>query len=380
MQPIRSSVVSSPSFTISESADDPEWDEFVLNHPDPHHEQTSLWGRVRGEYGWRAVRLVIRVNGQIVGGAQILEHRVVRFFKVGYIPRGPLLIDAADPAVMVAELKRFVRTRRLTYLAVSLPYFAHSLVPAMEQNGFRPRPARLHPTVWTKATAVIALDRAEEAIMAGISATKRKQIRRAQKGGLIVRQGTKEDLPAFEKLLLALCERRGVSSNIPLGKGLESLWGTLFPAGHLKMFVVELNGIPLSSLLVVAVGEWVRAWRIGWSGHHEKECPSHLIYWEAIRWARQNGFRYFDILGVDVRDARELLAGRDRSAPYHCQTTYAKMGFGGQLLLLPGEYYYFPNGVLRFLFRHVGERLLDSKWAMRLFGTLHDLSSRRDDP
>ena len=283
------------TFTISEGADDLEWDEFVRQHPDPHHEQTSLWARFRRAYGWKAVRQIARIDGRIVGGVQILEHRIARFFTVGYVPRGPLLTDEVDATLMVAELKRLVRARRLNYLAVSLPYFARSLGPVLEQSGFLVRPDRLPPAVWTKATAVIALDRDEAEILAAISATKRKQIRRAQKAGIIVRQGTKADLPAFEELLVALCRRRGVASNIPLGQGLESLWETFSPRGHLKLLVAELNGIPLSALLLVAVGGWVRAWRIGWSGRHEKECPSHLIYWEGIRWARQNGFKYFDI-------------------------------------------------------------------------------------
>ncbi|HWA29284.1 MAG TPA: peptidoglycan bridge formation glycyltransferase FemA/FemB family protein [Lacunisphaera sp.] len=364
------------TFTISDKLDDPEWDAFVLAHPDPHHEQTSLWGRVRSAYGWKAVRLIAHSNGRIVGGAQILEHRIARFFTVGYVPRGPLLAEAVDTGMVVAEIKRLVRARGLTYLAVSLPYFAQSLVPTLEKNGFQSRPDRLPPAVWTKATATIDLDRDEEAIMAAISATKRKQIRRAQRAGIVVRQGGKEDLPAFEALLVALCKRRGVSSNIPLGKGLDSLWDAFVPGGHLKLLVAELHGAPLSALLLVAVGEWVRAWRIGWSGQHEKECPSHLIYWEAIRWARQQGYKHFDILGVDVRDARELLAGRDRAAPYHCQTTYAKMGFGGELLLLPGEYCYFPNAGLRFLFRSIGARVLDSKLILKILGYLHSRSAR----
>ncbi len=373
-----SSVTSSPVFSVSDEADDPEWDEFVLKHPDPHHEQTSMWGRIRRPYGWRAVRLVARVDGRIVGGVQILERRIARFFTVGYVPRGPLLGEAADIPLVIGELKRVARARGLTYLAVSLPFFGHALLPALEQGGFMVRPDGLPPAVWAKATAIISLERDEEAIMAAISATKRKQIRRAQKAGIVVRHGTQADLPAFAELLEALCRRKGVSSNIPLGKGLDLLWETLEPRGHLKLLMAELNGTPLSALLLVSVGEWVRAWRIGWDGQHEKECPSHLIYWEGIRWARQIGAKHFDLLGIDARDASELLAGRDRSAPYHHQTTYAKMGFGGQPVLMPGEYCYFPNPVLRFLFRTVGGPLLEAKITTKLLGTLYARSSQSE--
>lgn len=350
---------------------DPEWDEYVLSHADPQLEQTALWAEIRLAYGWKPVRLLARLDGKLVGGAQILEHKIARFFTVGYLPRGPLLSADVEPALFVSELQRLVRHRRLTYLATSLAYFAHALTPLLLQQGFQPRPERLPPAVWVKATAVIALDRDDEALMAAISATKRKQIRRAQKAGIIVRPGTRADLPVFQELLVALCQRRGVASNIPLGAGLEALWDRLAPRGLLKLFVAELNGEALSAMLLVVVGGWVRTWRIGWSGNHEKECPSHLLYWESIRWARQHGCSHFDLLGVDVRDAQELLAGRDRSAPYHCQITYAKMGFGGELLVLPGEYCYFPNRVLAYLFRYVGRAVLESKVITGLLASLH---------
>jgi lipid II:glycine glycyltransferase (peptidoglycan interpeptide bridge formation enzyme) len=364
-------VASQLRFSVSEQVADPEWDEYVLSHADPQLEQTALWAEIRLAYGWKPVRLLARLDGKLVGGAQLLEHKIARFFTVGYLPRGPLLSAAVEPALFVGELQRLVRRRRLTYLATSLPYLAHALTPILLRQGFQLRPERLPPAVWVKATSVIALDRDDDALMAAISATKRKQIRRAQKAGIIVRPGSRADLPAFQELLVALCQRRGVASNIPLGPGLNALWDRLAPRGLLKLFVAELNGEPLSAMLLVVVGGWVRTWRIGWSGNHERECPSHLLYWESIRWARQQGCSHFDLLGVDVRDAQELLAGRDRSAPYHCQITYAKTGFGGELLLLPGEYCYFPNRVLALFFRYVGRALLESKVITGFLATLH---------
>lgn len=364
-------VAAAPQFSVSEQAADPDWDEFCLNHSDPHLEQTSLWAGIRLAYGWKPVRLLARLDGKIVGGVQILEHKVARYFLVGYIPRGPLLTDSINAQVFLGELKRLARLRQLTYLAVSLPYQADGLISPLRAAGFFARPDRLPPAVWAKATAVIDLDRDESALMAAISATKRKQLRRAQKAGIVVRPGSRQDLPVFQELLVALCQRRGVASNIPLGEGLNTLWDTLAARGNLKLFVAELNGEALSAMLLVVVGRWVRTWRIGWSGAHERECPSHLLYWESIRWAREQGYRHFDLMGIDVRDANEILAGRDRSAPYHCQITYAKLGFGGVPVVLPGEYCYFPSPIVSLGFRFLGRRLLESQVVAKVLNRLH---------
>jgi lipid II:glycine glycyltransferase (peptidoglycan interpeptide bridge formation enzyme) len=349
--------------SISEELHDPEWDGFVFEHREPHHEQTSLWGGVRQKYGWHPVRLVMRQGDQIVAGAQILEHRIARVFKVGYLPRGPLLLDGADEALFVDALKRVARDRRLAYLAISLPYYSHSMARLFEQAGFMVRPDRLPPAVWVKATVVIDLRQEVDGILAGMSSTKRKQVRRSQRAGI-------------DELLDALCHRRGVSRNIPEGDYPGLLWDAFSPGGHIKLLLAELDREVVSAVILFTLGQWVRAWRIGWSGKHEDHYPNVALYWESIRWAKTHGYRYFDVLGIDVEDARELLAGRDRSAPFKCSVTYSKVSLGGQILVLPGEYCYFPNSFLRAAFQTAGQSLLDSRSIRCLTRALHSSSIR----
>lgn len=364
-------------FSVAAGCDDPEWDRFVFAHAEPHHEQTTPWARVRSDYGWKAVRLIMRRDGAIVGGAQILEHRIAPLVTIGYLARGPLLATGADEAAFVDELKRFSRSRRLAYLAISLPYFAQSLVPRFQRVGIEARPAVLPPSVWTKATVVVDLSPDVEALFSGLSETKRKQVRRGQKAGVTVRQGGRGDLRRFEELMLALCRRRGVSSNIPGETFLESLWDAFAPDGHLRLLLAEHHGVAVSALILVAAGGWVRAWRIGWSGDGERLYPNHILYWEAIRWAKENGYRYFDVSGIDLVDAQELLAGRARSAPFKCAITYSKVSLGGTIMLLPGEYCLFPHPVVNFLYRKIGRRLLESRRGAALLGALYKASISR---
>jgi lipid II:glycine glycyltransferase (peptidoglycan interpeptide bridge formation enzyme) len=88
----------------------------------------------------------------------------------------------------------------------------------------------------------------------------------------------------------------------------------------------------------------------------------------------ENGFLNFDFVGIDLEDAKGLLSGRHRSDPFKCQITFFKVGFGGEILVLPGEYCYFPNLALNLVFRTVGRTLLESKLVHRLTGALHSIS------
>jgi lipid II:glycine glycyltransferase (peptidoglycan interpeptide bridge formation enzyme) len=319
----------------------------------------------------------MRDRGAIVAGVQILERRVGRFVAVGYVPRGPLVSEGVDGSLVIAEMRRVARVRGLAYLAISLPYSAHPLVQVFEKAGIEKRPSRLPPAIWTKATVVINLEKDEDVILSEMSSSKRKQVRRGQRAAIVVREAGKSELRIFEELMLALCRRRGVSRNIPGDGFLELLWETFSPGGHIKLLIAERNNEAICAQLLMLDGLWARAWRIGWSGQDEKYCPNDVLYWESIRWAKQHRCRYFDVFGIDVDDASELLAGRDRSLPFKCPITYFKVGFGGRIMLLPGEFCDFPNPMARLAFRLGGRALLNSGAVGRILDRIHARSYER---
>ncbi|MBI1840933.1 MAG: peptidoglycan bridge formation glycyltransferase FemA/FemB family protein [Verrucomicrobia bacterium] len=341
-----------------------------MSHAEPYPEQTSSWASVKRDQGWEATRICLRQGGHIIGGAQILEKKARGLIKVGYLNRGPLVSDDALLPRMVDELKAFASLRGYTYLAVSLPYSGQNAVPWLERSGFRRRPSDMPPAVWVRSTLILDLRKEPDQLFAEMSSTMRKHVRRSARAGVVVREGQTADLEEFCRLVLALCERRGVPSNMPGGSSLRKLWDAFAPGGNMKLFMAERAGRPLCGLMVLAFGRWARAWRIGWTGDEEKVYPSQAAYWAAIQWCQQNGFHHFDLLGVDERDATELLQGRSRDLPFHCSITQFKVGLGGNLRLLPGEFCYFPNRALGWVFNAVGDRLASHPWPRRLLNRL----------
>lgn len=47
--------------------------------------------------------------------------------------------------------------------------------------------------------------------------------------------------------------------------------------------------------------------RIRSLGEFADRRPNDLVYWEAIRWATQHGFRCFDLVGIERELAEQLL-------------------------------------------------------------------------
>lgn len=356
---------------VIEAPQDDEWDRFVEAHQDPHHEQTCPWASLRGRFGWKPVGIVARENGRVVGGAMLLERRVGRWFKVGYLARGPLLGEGVDPRPLVKAIQRVAAERKWFYLAASLPYQAHGLVEPLLKSGFVERPERLPPSVWVRATLALDLTQSTEALFAGLSSHTRRDVRRGQKRGMLARHGTADDVRLFEQLMGDLCRRRGVAPNVPGGGFLDELWREFAKRGWIKLLVAEYAGEPVCVKLMIVLGQWARAWRVGWSGKHGDKYPNDFLNWEAITWAKEQGCRYLDMVGLDYQDAKAQITNPPPPPPIKCSITFHKVSLGGKILLLPGEYCYFPNPLARGLFRCGGQRVLEAAWFGRLANRLH---------
>jgi peptidoglycan pentaglycine glycine transferase (the first glycine) len=358
---------------VSDELLDNEWDDFVVAAPDGHHEQTSRWGQVRGHYGWRIVRCILRENGKIVAGVQVQLRPLGRFGNGAYVTYGPCL-GAEDPWLAdrcIRELKKVLRREGAFLCVVGLPYHGHNLIGVLGRNGFIRKPYHMQPNL-QEYTPVIDVTRELDDILAGMSRSTRKNIRRAQNKGVTVVEGGEPDLGTFRRLMLAMCERRKISPNPPQADFFHYLWELFVPRGWVKLFIARVDGEPVSAAIVFLFGGWLREWKVGWSGEHAVCKPNEAMEWAIIQYAHQHGFRYFDFVGIDAQQAKAVLAGTDfRELPL--TFSHYKLGFGCEILPLPGAHVYVANPLLRLAMRAGGGKILDSglaKWMARHFARI----------
>ena len=315
------------------------WDVFVSNSPAAHFEQTSAWGALKSIYGWTPVWVWASRNGQIVGGAMILTRRAGHFIKIGYVLRGPVWISSEPQSMGLAAkvLYQFARSASLTYLVVIPPNDAENLGPVLEALGFRRKPDRFPPTGIDTATLIIDLQQDLDAIFAAMSMTKRQNIRRGLRKGVRVRVGCETDADTFRKLMVMSCERRGCRPGPSQEDFFQQLWHKMGHAGTVKFFMAEVEGEPVSGACAMVFGGRLQLWRVGWSGKFDEYDPNDVLHWEIIKWAKENGCKEFDFVHIRRNHARARLEGGKVSDSYSGVTEY-KMGFGGELRLLPEHY------------------------------------------
>ena len=305
------------------------WDDAVSQTPGGHLLQSWAWGELKGEFGWRPVRVAVRDGGEWVAGAQVLLRRLPFGRCFAYVPRGPWQ-SRRDPEALRALWEGMHRVARESG-AICL-----KIEPNLEEVGtpFAPADARLSPspqTIQPRRTILLDLAVDEETILAGMKSKTRYNIRLAKRKGVEVRRGTEEDHPLFHRLMMATGERDrfGVHSEAYY----RAAWRHLSTQGRAVLLLASHDGEVLAGLFAAAFGDTAIYLYGASSNRQRNRMPNHALQWEAIRWARDLGCRHYDLWGipdVDPDSPTAALTGVHRF----------KDGFGGRVTRYVGAYDY----------------------------------------
>jgi peptidoglycan pentaglycine glycine transferase (the first glycine) len=342
------------SVRISDASDDPEWDDFLETAQGSAYQQTSGWGRVQASIGWRPVRAVVSEDGQIVAGVQILTRALPAGGSVGRVTSGPILPEnRPDLAELVLnEMMSVGRASSVRYLVANPPQGGDWMCNELTRRGFRPSAFQPEST----ATICIDLQPDLDGLLAKMTRKRRQNIRAAERRGVTVRRGSEADLPVFNHLKSAHAARIGYT---PREEGYYTeLWRALAPRRHIELFIAEYEGGPVSALLVIPFGDMCYHMERPWSGEHGDLKPNELLDWQAIRYAKSEGYRFTDLGGIRP-DARATSS--DGPAPSQLTGWESfKLGYGGELILLPESYDYVYSPFLRFAYRSIPRKWLPS--------------------
>lgn len=329
---------------ISRGFEDTRWDRFLQESPLGQFQQSTIWARAKEPGGWRPVRVVLTLDGDIVGGFQIL--RLFRWWgSIGYISKGPVA-SAKHPELAdytVELLRKVSRGERLRALVVQPPDFCEQMGPRLRGSGFMPGP----PIDVSRATWVFDLRAGFEPVEQRMARQTRRKVRQAVAKGVSIREGGRQDLESFFNLMLTTCRRQSVLPNPPDVRHLLALWDAASPLGCIRLLLADYGGKPLSGLICIAFGKTFSLWKRGWNGMEGSRHPNELITCEALKLAEQNGCDYCDYTAFDQPMAVKIQNGEPLSPEQehsrHCFITR----FGGMPRLLPEPLVYFPNPILQ---------------------------------
>lgn len=339
-------MVETLEFNVSCDSPDREWDNFLLQIAGSHHVQTSLWALVNAFLGWKTVRVIARQNKRIMAGAQVLFKPLSDIMAIGYVPKGPVFSDD-DPTLWEAlfrELSAVAETNKILFLLIQPPKNATVWLNQLSIFGFQPSKVKMGPT----ATILLDLNLDLDTILSQMKTRTRYNINLSFRKGLQVRKGTEKDLDTYYELFKVTSGRQQFRS-IPK-QYFEKMWEVLKPYGYIELFLAEYKKDVISAQLVVPFGNAVVNKLSVWSGRYANLKPNEALQWFAVCWSKGNGFRYYDLEGIDSQLAVAIL--HDEPVPETSKQSLSsfKLGFGGQIVLLPGVYDYIYKQEMRVLY------------------------------
>lgn len=275
---------------------------FVAEHPKGHVLQTWEWGEIKSRTGWYPWHLVIEENEKIVAGISILERKVpVIGAPIFYASRGPVL-DWHNRELFDALLKavrELAKKRKAIFLKLDpdIPATDQALREYLLSRGFRSaETGKGFEGIQPKYVFRLDIHPDEDTLMTQMHQKTRYNIRLAQKKGVSIRTGTREDLPEFYRVLKETTERDKFL--VRAYSYFEDMYDTLVPAGFAKLFIGEYEGRVIAGTLAFVIGD--KAWYIygASSNTYRNVMPNYLIQWEMIRWAKSLNCTLYDFRGV----------------------------------------------------------------------------------
>jgi vancomycin resistance protein VanK len=341
---------------------------FIAAQPWASFLQTPAWATVKSE--WRGESLGWYDGDRLVGAGLVLYRRLPRLKRsLAYLPEGPVIEWGADDlgdllTPMTDHLKKQgafgirmgppVVTRRWTAEQVKAGIADESvrslteLAPSVRSSAGARVVQQLEALGWTRLAAeggfaagqprytfvipLVADDgtrRTEDDVLAGMNQLWRRNIRKADKAGVTVSVGTREDLKAFHDLYVHTAARDHFTPR-PLAY-FETMYDALGAdeEGRITVWLAHHEGDLVAATIGVRVGR--HAWySYGASSTDKREVRgSNAVQWAMIRDAIAHGADVYDLRGItDTLDPDDS----------HVGLIQFKAGTGGEAVETVGEW------------------------------------------
>ena len=285
------------------AAPGPEWDRFVESRPDAVLGHAGAWAHVlRDAYRLAPVYLEARESdGDLAGVLPLVLFRSLRW------QRELVSLPFLDVAGILARSSAVETGLREAALGLARETGAQ----ALEFRQLARRATEPSQALPNRVGLVLPLASAEEAQWKSLPAKVRNQTRKSRREGLRIVSGPPDLLRrGFYEVFRV--NMRDLGSPVHAERLFEEAARRF--GSRLRFVVASLGERPVGGLVAIRFGATVS---VPWASTLRSErprCPNNLIYWEALRWAVEQGAEEFDF-------------GR---SPRHSGTYRFKRGWGAE--------------------------------------------------
>ena len=315
---------------LTNESDINEFNKFLENNERCNFQQSLEWSKVKTSWKTEVI-LAEDKNKNIIGSLTVWIRKIPIFGHIMYAPRGPIC-DVHNKEVL-EQLTEGAKELAKKYKAIVLRIepdiksddieFKNNMI----ELGYKIKDDAKNFREEIQPRYVFRLDvkgKTEDEVFKNFHQKTRYNVRLATKKGVTVKDGTREDLKDFHKIMITTGKRDGFIIR-PL-EYFEKMYDELGQE-HMKILMAYYEGKPISGVIPIIYGN--KTWYLygASSNEHRNLMPNYLLQWEMIKLALQNKSDIYDLRGVPgIAD--------DSNGLYRF-----KKGFGAEYTEFVGEVY-----------------------------------------
>jgi FemAB-related protein (PEP-CTERM system-associated) len=276
------------------SADERDWDAYVLGRPEGVAYQLFAWKKaVERAYGFRCPYLLAEEDGELRGVLPLVHLRLP-------LTRGKLVslpyCDLAGPLADSDEVSAALLERALSLAeevgAKGVEIRNGSRYPAPSPRlESEPETRNSEPGTRKKVRMLLSLPKTSDALLASFPSKLRSQIRKPERDGLRAVMGGAELVDEFYAVLAE--NMRDLGSPVHAKAWIRSVVEGY--GGRARVGVVRAaGGVPAAGGIVLCHD---RAVSMPWASalrRHNRLNPNMLLYWMFLKFASDGGYEVFD--------------------------------------------------------------------------------------
>ncbi|MCA9390214.1 peptidoglycan bridge formation glycyltransferase FemA/FemB family protein [candidate division WWE3 bacterium] len=315
-----------------------DWNRFV-SEQSGHILQRWEYGAVRQNMQTEILHLAFYEGGKIQAVIQMSLHPIPYLpWKVGYIPRGPVVRKNFSEDAwleLFKALTQIAKSQNLAFIKIEPNITAHTDEQAVWSQIIQKLsiPAAQNPR-FMNATSMIDLTQSEETLLQNCRKNTRYYIRKAPRENIIYEEATNpEDLKDFYSLLSETADRQNFQLGARPVTYFESLWTQFRKKDqndcNLRLFFAKIGTERVATVLNF-YDQNTAYYPYGASSSKARgTAATEGLMWHAISEAKKSGLKMYDLWGI--------LPTENKEHPYWGYTFF-KQGFGGKTVEYVGSY------------------------------------------
>ncbi|PID32545.1 FemAB family protein [Candidatus Saccharibacteria bacterium] len=284
-----------------------KWDKLVADNPDGGNVlQGSSFIEQKQASGWCAIFLMFEDDSTKIA-ISVLEKKLLAFGKIWYIPKGPNVASKLELDKVLNELISFAKSQSIVSIKIEPELDCSTdMTELIEKYGLN----KTRPIQYNFATVLVDLSPSIEEIMKALPQKGRHAINRAKRDGVVVKKvsANDENCQIMYDLFQETAEGAGFSIRPP--EYYKTFYRSYGDDGGL--FLAYFEDKPVAGAFAMVLGQ-KSMYKDGASIRQRTAYgASHLLQWEVIQWAKQQGSLEHDLAG-----APPIARTHDKSHPLY---------------------------------------------------------------